>query len=63
MIDGPQPADRAGWGDPVATVEGATPGTTRVDLGGRRASAVMVWFTDVGDDRAVAVRAVEAFGT
>ena len=63
VIDGPQPADRSGWGDPVATVEGATPGTTRVDLGGRRASAVMVWFTDVGDDRAVAVRAVEAFGT
>lgn len=63
VVDGPPPGDRAGWGEPVATIDGATPGDTRVDLGGRRASAVMVWFTDVGDDHAVAVRAVEVRAT
>jgi serine/threonine-protein kinase len=62
VVDGPRPGDRAGWGEPVATIDGATPGETRVDLGGRRGSAVMVWFTDVGDDHAVAVRAVEVRG-
>lgn len=63
VVDGPLPGDRAGWGEPVATIEGAGPGETRVDLGGTRGSAVMVWFTDVGEDHAVAVRAVEVRAT
>ena len=53
------PADLGPWGEAVASIELADAGTTRVDLGGRRASAVMVWFTHVGDDHAVEVTDLE----
>lgn len=39
----------AGWGDPVATVQGAEPGTTTVSLDDRRGSFVLLWITDLGD--------------
>jgi hypothetical protein len=35
----------AAWGKPVASVSGAD----RVDLGGRRGGAVLIWITDLGD--------------
>ena len=38
------------WGERVATVEGATAGTTTVDLDGRDGGAVLLWLTDVGQD-------------
>ena len=60
--DGPPPAERAGWGDPVATIESGSAGVTEVDLQGRRGDQVMVWFTDVGEDHAVAVGNIEVRG-
>ncbi len=40
----------AGWGDPVGTIDGATPGTTTVSLDDRPGSYVLLWLTDLGDD-------------
>ena len=47
-------ADAAGstlaeWGDPVATTDPLPAGTNRVDLGGARGGAVLVWIVDRGD--------------
>ena len=41
--------DLAGWGDPVASKDHITAGTTTFDLGGRSGAAVLVWITDLGD--------------
>ncbi len=50
------PADQIdGWGDPVATVDAGTDGTTKIDLD-TRAGAVLLWFTRAGDDNEVVVR-------
>lgn len=45
VVDGDLPADLGGWGEPTTHVESASPGTTEVELGGRRGNAVLVWFT------------------
>jgi serine/threonine protein kinase len=59
---GGQPTDRAAWGDPVATVTDASPGATLVSFARRSGSRVMIWFTDVGEDRAVTVSSLEVRG-
>jgi serine/threonine protein kinase len=38
----------AGWGQPVGTLSG-----TSLDLGGRKAGAVLLWITDLGPERRV----------
>jgi serine/threonine-protein kinase len=47
------PTELGGWGSPVATESDVTAaadgGTTKVDLKGRRGSAVLLWITYVGD--------------
>ena len=48
LVDGPIPVvDLAEWGPPVARIDGEPggEGTIEVDLGGRRATSVLVWFT------------------
>ena len=47
LADTPRP-DLASWGQPVAT-ETAIPGDVTFDLAGRRAGAVLLWITDLGD--------------
>jgi hypothetical protein len=37
------------WGDPVTEFIDIGAGTTRVDVGGRKAGAVLIWITDRGD--------------
>jgi eukaryotic-like serine/threonine-protein kinase len=52
------PADDIdGWGEPVATVDTGTDGTTPIDLDAR-GGAVLLWFTHAGDDKQVVVREV-----
>jgi serine/threonine-protein kinase len=46
-----------GWGEPVATVDAGTDGTTTVDVDAR-GGAVLLWFTRAGDDSEVVVREV-----
>ena len=41
--------DLASWGDPVASKDHITAGTTSFDLAGRNGAAVLVWITDLGD--------------
>lgn len=41
--------DLAGWGDPVTSRSGIEAGTASFDLDGRRGSAVLIWFTDLGE--------------
>ena len=58
------PADSlAGWGDPVGTVEGASSGTTTIELAdGSQGAAVLVWFTYLSpqpDDSRFAVDVAE----
>ena len=43
------PSSLAGWGDPVKTTGPLAPGTTKVDLKGKRGDAVLVWVLDRGD--------------
>jgi serine/threonine-protein kinase len=38
------------WGQPVEHKEGVQKGTVSFDLHGKRAGAVLVWFTDLGDE-------------
>ncbi len=45
--DGDLPTDLAGWGEPVGAIDGARSGANRVDLLGRRGTAVLVWFTEL----------------
>ncbi len=61
MVNGPVPTERAGWGEPVAVITGASTAITEMPVGGQPATAVMVWFTDVGEDHAVKVRSLELF--
>jgi putative peptidoglycan lipid II flippase len=61
LVNGDVPGDIGGWGEAAGTVSGASSGTVRVDLDGREATSVMVWFTHVGDDRAVQVDDFEVF--
>jgi serine/threonine-protein kinase len=43
-------ASVAEWGDPVASKEHTKgPGTTSIDLKGKKGSTVLIWITDVGD--------------
>ncbi|MDZ7674708.1 MAG: protein kinase [Acidimicrobiales bacterium] len=49
VTDTPSDA-RAGWGEPAASIEGASSGTTDVDLSNARGSYVLFWITDLGDD-------------
>jgi len=45
-----QPADAlAGWGAPVARIDGTPAGRTDVDLGDTDGRAVLIWITDRGD--------------
>ncbi|MCU1485390.1 MAG: hypothetical protein JWN67_2136, partial [Actinomycetia bacterium] len=43
------PATLAGWGSPVTTKSGIPAGTTKLDLGGKRGGAVLIWILDRGD--------------
>ncbi|MGI8873064.1 MAG: protein kinase domain-containing protein, partial [Egibacteraceae bacterium] len=43
------PGSFEGWGEPVATLEGISPGSVNVDLGDARGRAVLVWITDRGN--------------
>jgi serine/threonine-protein kinase len=42
--------DLAGWGAPVASQSGIPSGTATFDLGGHTGGAVLIWFTNLGDD-------------
>ena len=59
-VNGDPPAGIDGW-ELLGTVELAGSGTTRIDLDGREATSIMVWFTHVGDDRAVQVSQLQVF--
>lgn len=61
LLNGDIPAGIDGWSEPVGTVEGAEAGASRIDVDAPEATAVMIWFTHVGDDRAVQVRDFEVF--
>ena len=54
-VDGDVPADLAGWGAPLASVQGADAGLTRLTLDPVTADQVMVWFTQVPASGAVQV--------
>lgn len=43
--DGAAPTSLDDWGDPSAVIDGATAGSTEVELDGRRGQAVLLWFT------------------
>jgi serine/threonine-protein kinase len=59
----PAPAgDLAGWGAPVATVDGAKAGTTRISLGGAEGSAVLLWLTHVGDGNRTEISELRVLG-
>ncbi|MCU1372329.1 MAG: serine/threonine protein kinase [Ilumatobacteraceae bacterium] len=55
VTDGDAPDDLAGWGEPLASVQGADAGLTRLDLTDARGSQVLVWFTRTADSGEVAV--------
>jgi len=42
-------ADLSGWGQPVATVDDGTTGTTDVALDGAQGTSVLLWLTSLGD--------------
>jgi serine/threonine-protein kinase len=48
VADGPA-EDLAGWGSPVATTGELPVGTNRIDLGGAKGGAILVWIVDRGD--------------
>jgi hypothetical protein len=58
VIDGAAPSDLAGWGDPVASVQGAEAGLTRFAPLDARGNQVLVWFTRTADSGEVAVSEV-----
>jgi hypothetical protein len=43
------PTSFDGWGDPVVTKAGMPAGTNKLDLGGKRGKAVLIWILDRGD--------------
>ena len=50
VADSPKAAI-ADWGDPIAVKEHTKgPGTTSIDLKGKKGSVVLIWITDVGDE-------------
>src|SRR5262245_8638044 len=49
--------DLDGWGEPVATVDAGTDGTTRLPLNGH-GGAVLLWFTHAGDGNQMVVQEV-----
>lgn len=55
VAEGDAPADLAGWGQPVTSVQGADAGLTRFAIEGARGSQVLVWFTRMADSGEVAV--------
>lgn len=59
-VHGDMPGGIDGW-EVLGTIDPTEPGTTRIDLDGREATSVMVWFTHVGDDHAVQVADFEVF--
>jgi hypothetical protein len=47
-VSGNTHPDLASWGDPVASKDHISSGTTSFDLGGRNGAAVLLWITDLG---------------
>jgi tRNA A-37 threonylcarbamoyl transferase component Bud32 len=45
VVDGDAPADLAGWGEPLTSVQSATAGPTRFTLPDATGNHVLVWFT------------------
>jgi len=58
VADGPK-ATLAEWGDAVQSKTGINAGTTTFSLGGRQGAAVLVWITDLGPARQVAIGELE----
>lgn len=58
VADGDQPTDLAGWGEPIASVQGAEAGLTRFALDGSSGNRVLLWFTRMTDAGDVAVSEV-----
>ncbi|MCU1455395.1 MAG: Serine/threonine protein kinase [Acidimicrobiales bacterium] len=61
-VDGAPPATFEAWGTPAAQKADATAGDTQLDLGGRRGSAVLVWFTRLSADGRATVGEVRVAG-
>jgi eukaryotic-like serine/threonine-protein kinase len=60
-VDGP-PEELAGWGDPVATIEGAEEDeTVALDLAGSE-RYYLIWITDLGDNESVEISDVRLRG-
>jgi serine/threonine-protein kinase len=55
VFEGEPPTDIAGWGEPLNMQKDIPAGDTTFDLGGRKGSAVLLWFTHVGSDRRVEI--------
>ena len=55
VTTGDAPSDLAGWGEPLASVEGAEAGLTRFAPIGATGDQVLVWFTRTADSGEVAV--------
>jgi serine/threonine-protein kinase len=49
VADGPK-QNFSDWGNPVAVKENIAPGTTTFDLGGKKAGAVLIWITNIGNN-------------
>jgi hypothetical protein len=49
VADTPQ-STLSAWGDPVDHKENVAAGTAAFNLHGKRAGAVLLWFTDLGDE-------------
>lgn len=49
-VDGDTPAELAGWGEPLASKVDAPAGGVGFDLPGKKADAVLIWFTHVSPD-------------
>jgi hypothetical protein len=62
VASGTDPQDLAGWGDAVASVADAGPGTTRFSLDGAAGDRVLVWFTRLAPSGAVEVSNVTVRG-
>ncbi len=48
-VAGSDPGNLPGWGDPVATTDALSAGTSTIDLGDTTGGAVLIWITDRGD--------------
>ena len=62
LTDAEVGADLASWGDPVATAEGLGPPVASFAIDSRRARAVLIWITRMGDDGRVGIAEVQASG-